>query len=358
MRLAVRWHLCLLVFSCMFSASAAAQLDYGLHQMELTVGGRVLGYGPALAVGAGYCAPGVEARLRVAGYHEPNGINALEFWATRDYAVDCSQASSRTLTSTSVPRCWQLGTARSVTISGSLRFDALSLFKNPFQDDSNSCPDGAAFDVTVFAVPLDTPTSANPSNPPEPIQSIPVGTLRVTLDSTIPEAPTRLSEHSTSSVLQVSWEPTESDTWFDAYWDTSVGDDDSCSTTVLQAGDPAPQPDNAFLHVTSTQGVRASLFHLLERGVEYGDSVAVAVVQRDLAGNVSPLSEVLCLQPAPMEDWPSPPLPVCPKKSGACSVRGGGAASRDVLACAALGLVLLASVGRRGWFAYVRGPRR
>ena len=164
------------------------------------------------------------------------------------------------------------------------------------------------------------------------------------------DAPSGLEGLSKTGLLEVSWEkPADATrgTSYVVYWDASVGGEQDCSNSVLQAGDPAPTLYPELVYTLETPTPEASLLHQFDRDVEERQYVAVSVVQRDAAGNVSPLSEVLCLQADAMDDAASPSDPAPADESGSCSVQGAGGAAGSGLPGGALFLAIMNLAGRR-----------
>jgi hypothetical protein len=322
------WPLAVLALAGLLTQTATAQDIHAFSEgFGIAVEGQPLDNAPEVQIGLAHCAQGVEFTLKVSGLNVPSGISALEFWAGPGPDVDCALSEHRRTTVSSPPSCWFVGKVAFVTTTASLRVDARALFWPDSGRDPGTCQahDGDA--VTIHAVPLDTPTSANPSNPAPPIGGVRVRTATLTLVTALPSAPSGLQGQSTSDFLELSWEADEdrsAGSVFTVFWDNGVGSDASCSTSRLQAGQAAPalELDEDFMFATTTRGTRYSLLQLDERNIRIGDYVAVGVVQRGPGGNVSLLSEVLCLERPRRARSARPDADITSRDTG-CSVLSG-----------------------------------
>jgi hypothetical protein len=182
--------------------------------------------------------------------------------------------------------------------------DAPQIFKAGALDDSGECPQVTNTAYTVYFVPLASPSANNPSAPPEPIMGIQQLKATFTLNQLTPKAPVptnKAEENVGESELTVKWtnaSDAKAKSQYYVLWDLGIGPDPTCSESILVHDQPPPDPadDEYLLKSDETPGQEMTLNHLDERGVAIGDYVAAAVIHKDVAGNLSNMSRILCLK--------------------------------------------------------------
>jgi hypothetical protein len=280
-------------------------------------------------IGKPKCQEGVIFKFKLTGYNQSSPINNLELWASS--GTDCSSASNRLTNTTTTPPCWLVGEKQAVsgdvTIDG---IDSLAIFKKSADDDSGECPDRSGNKYTVYFVALPNPTESSPASPPEPIAGIESRTAVFTLYTQTPAYPATVTSRNGESQLQVDWDKAAGFTNLSNYrvvFDTSVGSDSTCSSSLLVQDSVPPEADNVSLFATNAKtGMSALLKDLDKKQVAIHDYVAAAVVHQDQAGNDSNLSEVMCIERVEVDGF----LEVCerdPECRGgfnSCSVDLGG----------------------------------
>ncbi|HEX6245535.1 MAG TPA: hypothetical protein VFZ61_31645 [Polyangiales bacterium] len=304
------------------------------------------------------CETDTEFRFRGFNYNTGgNTISTLEIWASSGTGTNCQTASNRAKNSTTTAQCWLVAEVQSVTTSFNApgadptdeeKIFAPEIFKAGADGAGEECPSVTNTTYTVYFVPLATPTANNPSNPPEPIAGVQQLKATFTLNTLAPSAPAGVKATDGQTELKLEWAKAAGAMARSSYyvlWDLGVGDNSSCSNTMLTKGQAPPDPaeDNLLLQSDSTPGTAMTLGHLDERGVELYDYVAAAVVHTDISGNVSTLSTVRCLQRAETcgFDCQCAMDPECAGGFHSCALTPGARASGALLgALVALGSTL------------------
>jgi hypothetical protein len=238
MTLHLSWPLAASLLVLLLGGRASAQTQAFSAGFEVWVDGERLINAPVVYIAPAQCAQGVEFALTVRGFSTVgDSISTLEFWASPSPGVNCGQAANRVQNTTSITPCWLIGQVPSVTTTARLSIDAQDIFWPDPRGDLDTCAAHVRA-VTIFAIPLSSPSANNPSNPPEPITGVPVHKATLTLGSE-PSAPTRLKGVGGERELQVAWaKPADAraGSTYTVYWDTGVGTDASCSDSLLREG--------------------------------------------------------------------------------------------------------------------------
>ena len=203
-------------------------------------------------------------------------------------------------------------------------------------------------DLVFFLMAMSSPTDIASDVPASNFV-----TLRIALDREAPGAPT-VSDGAGDASTTVSWtNPSDTGTLYGArlYVDTGgtcgSGDGGAADSTLRPGG---PPPSTATVTVTGGSPTSASV-NLSTLGLDYGESVPVAVTLVDLARNESVLSNVACLTRVQVEGFWSAYCRENGLSGEECRARYGGcsasprARSRGLLA--ALVFVALGVLGRR-----------
>lgn len=327
-------------------ARAAAQTTSTAfdQNFDVEIDGEAVERGQYAYVTAQQCKPEIDFKFIVQNYLTQ--VTVLEAWVSSgNGTVNCNTGSNRAIVNNNQPACWQIGSLSQVMGKAALDdIPANSIFRNGANDDKG-CPEQANTKYTVYFVPLDNPTSSNPSSPPEPSTGVQQLKGVFTLYTLPPTAPTGVEGQSGESQVGIKWHAASGSTTttsYRAYFDTSVGSDSSCEGTQLVKDAPPPEPDDSTVFSSSlTKGLNAKLTNLDGKGVEIGNYVAAAVISTDIAENEGNLSEVICIERVQTDGF----LDACerdPKCAGgfdSCSLRPG-ASGRGVLT----GLTLLAGL--------------
>ena len=118
------------------------------------------------------------------------------------------------------------------------------------------------------------------------------------VDTLPPAAPTGVTGGSGQNQIPVSWDATESEVErFLVYWD-AIPSDGACESDVIAAGDEVDPDSPPVADNPKVAGMSATKLNLGGGDIN-GDRAAVAVQAQDLAGNVSPLSEIVCVDVIP-----------------------------------------------------------
>jgi hypothetical protein len=207
-------------------------------------------------------------------------------------------------------------------------------------------------DLVFFLMAMSSPTDIASDVPASNFV-----TLRVVLDREPPGAPT-VSSGAGDASTTVSWtNPSDTGTLYGArvYVDTSgtcgAGDGGAADSTLRPGG---PAPSTATVTVTGGSPTSASV-DLGALGLDYGESVPVAVSLVDLARNESVLSNVACLTRVQVEGFWSGYCrenglseAECQARYGGCSAAAGsGPRSRRGARRGARAVAARAGVGRR-----------
>jgi hypothetical protein len=164
---------------------------------------------------------------------------------------------------------------------------------------------------TLWFLAVDDPDSAEPVDDG-------YGTLRVELDARAPDAPTSVKGGSGERQIQVDWETDDANLdGFVIYVDSGSGggsagsaapDDDGgttsdvdCGSGRLQPNSEAPDPDDFGTAIEVNEATATG--ETLSPEQIGGSRAAIAVAAVDLAGNRSPLSEVVCVSVMPTESF-------------------------------------------------------
>jgi hypothetical protein len=280
------------------------------QNLEVWIDGKELKNEQIVYINNTQCTENSNFRFRGVNYNAGgNTISTVEIWASSG-SVNCQTAANRARNTTTTPQCWFVGEAKSVSSSFTTPdgdqepITAPMIFRTGAADeDFTSCAEQTNTTYTVYFVPLATPTETNPSSPSEPIAGVQQLKATFTLSTLPPNAPAGIRGTDGQTELKIEWAKAAGAMAKSNYyvlWDLGVGDDSSCSNTILEKGKAPTEPaeDNLLLQSSSTPGTEMTLGHLDERGVELYDYVAAAVVHVDISGNASELSTVRCLQRA------------------------------------------------------------
>jgi hypothetical protein len=224
-------------------------------------------------------------------------IPVLEVWAST--APDCNLSASRATTNNNASVCWFLGNNLSVQGNTELTVTTNTVFRNG-SADTVGCPELAGTRYQVYFVPLASPTDANPANPPDPLAAVQQVKGTFTLYTKRPAAPGGLKPLDGKSGMGVEWSAAVgavSTTEYQAYFDTSIGNDATCANTKLVEGEFGPEPDNSDIYRSASgKELSATLVDLGAKRVAINDYVAAAVRSKDVANNASTLSEIVCIR--------------------------------------------------------------
>lgn len=278
------------------------------QNLEVRINGDKLDNEPTVYIGKTRCdeTEDIEYEFKGFTYNSPNGVN-VELWGSAGSSVNCNTASNRTTTTTSTPQCWFIGDAKSVTTTASIKAQSSDVFKESGAEDASSCPEVSGTVYTVYLVPVDTPTSSNPSNPPEPVSGIQQLKATFTLNLVTPASPSKVKGGTGESELTLSWEKASDAKPKSKYytlWDLTIGTDSTCAQSVLAVDSQPPKPEEGSIVKTSdTVGTKAKLSDLDARGVAIGDYVAATVIHLDQAGNPSNIGDVECIERVEIDDF-------------------------------------------------------
>lgn len=236
---------------------------------------------------------GSKFRFKLSSYTQV--VNSLEVWATASTS-DCSTADARLTNSTTTKPCYLLGSARGVSDKWTFEFYGTEIFKVNAQSQ-DSCPLARGTKYKVFFVPLANATDTSPAAPPAPIPGVLIPTAEFTLYTELPAAPGGVEGENGESELSIKWDKASgamSTTDYKAYFDLTVGADATCGASRLKTNGSVPDDLTGIVSSGATKSLNASTSDL--SGVAINHYVAAGVVTRDIAGNESKLSQVVCIR--------------------------------------------------------------
>ncbi len=268
-------------------------------------------------------------------------VGAVEIWVSQNLTTDCNDKANRARTGTQPDtNCWpakvfservQPNTDTTFTVP------AVNLFVR--EKTATECPDVSAQQYAVYVVPL--PSVGEETNAPDPVPNAEQRKAIFTLYIRPPAAPTGVKGESGDRAMSVSWgassgaDPT---TQYRVFYDTAQDGtgDVECGSGALVAGKEPPAIEGSIRSKTVTNNTKASITELGD--VEYGQEVAVAVATVDIAGNVSPLSNVVCIERVDVDTFLDT---VDDGSLETCALRPGAARGSAVWSLGLLGLALM-----------------
>lgn len=240
-------------------------------------------------------------------------IPVLEMWVGNN--IDCTQSSNRSSLNNNKSPCWLVDTKTAVTINAATTFevDGNAIFDVP-DDGVDGCAEQSPLTFNVAFVPLNQNTRPG-TEAPAPLSDVNALEAKFTLYGAVPPSPTNVRGNGGERSLGAKWDGVNAgpNTAYQIYMDVGkgggpasdaeTGDSDagtgnvSCGSGKLVAGRPPPTVDNKTVFVSDIRKTTdGSIGGLDDKGVAIGDTVAIAVVTRDAAHNLSNLSEVVCVR--------------------------------------------------------------
>jgi hypothetical protein len=270
--------------------------------LEVRVDGELLENQATVYIKANQCKPGIDFNFKVTGLLTT--VKNYEVWASA--GSDCYTSANRAKNETLTTPCWFLGQELGVTDGTEFTIPAVDIFRANAEDDSGVCVESSGNTYTVYFVPLNQPTTSNESMPPDTITDIsPRRKAIFTLQTSPLEPPLSVSGENGENSVTVKWKKAPgaiATSEYRAFFDTSVGPD--CADSKLVEGTKPPAVDNQTIFASGyDRALETSLGSLGGKGVEIGDFVAAAAMHKDMAGNVSPLSNVVCMQRVETTDF-------------------------------------------------------
>ena len=233
----------------------------------------------------------------LSNYNMGEAVQFVEVWASTS-DNDCNEPDARSnVNKPQGAACWLVDTLESVLGTRTYETTGAKLFPSDRTSDTGVCLGAQNSKYTVYFVPLENRTNQNsPSEAKSGVQQL-YATFK--LFTTPPDAPTGLKGLTGENVLGLEWTPassTNANSTYQVYFDTDASDTgDGCTSSSLVAGADPPSAGGT-VSMKPESGSSSSLSSLDSRGVEIGDVVAAAVATKDVAENIGPLSEVVCIQ--------------------------------------------------------------
>jgi len=233
-----------------------------------------------LPIGADDCAENIELTFTVSGLTTANTLAVF-------YGSTCETGANRTGGGSTAQTCFPV-----------VDDDYLALGTQDITLTAQDldCDESEELDVSrnLFFLSLPSATDATDVS----TGNILAFTPAIEVDTKRPSPPTGVAGDSGEVAIPIRWSlPTDTLRELIVYIDTEVGE--NCVSTMMTAGeevDPNGLDVEDGLSPTST-GLT------LRNAVEVGSKAAVGVVAVDLAGNVSVLSNIACIEGVPTTSW-------------------------------------------------------